>query len=156
MIFVRIIFMNFKRTISFILMFIYGMSSCLGVGIVRCGCTESQRIVFMSIHPSCLCSYSADDCCAHNYQHHDDDEETGCQDEECCSFFYKFVDTDHLNVIQYIDQPAKETFLLFFPILSVNGWMDSIKECTDTIKNNSPPLCLLKIPLIYMHGQLRL
>jgi len=156
MIFVCYICMKLSGIISFILVFIYSVSIIMGVGIIRCGCKNSQRLVVMSFHPSCLCSDSADDCCRHNDWHHHEDEDPNCQDEKCCSFVYKSVDVDHLNVSQFNDYVTKVFSLLFLSILPVNHLMGNIKECAVEIRNNSPPLCLLKILLIYMNGQLRL
>ena len=147
--------MKLNRIISFVLLFIYVMMTVVGVGFLRCGCTDSQRVTVMSFHPSCLCSDSTNECCQHNDQHHDEDEDDDCQDEDCCSFVYKMADTDHLNVAYNNDYQSKLTSLLFLPLLSVYGFMDGVKESAD-VKNNSPPYILLKIPLIYLYRQLRL
>ena len=148
--------MKLKGIISVSVLFIYCMMTFFGIGVIRCGCTNSQRLVMMSFHPSCLCSDSDEDCCQHNHRHHDENKEPCCQDENCCSLVYKHVDIDHLIITQFNDHPAKILSLLFSPYLPVNAFIDSIKECATEVKNNSPPLCLLKIPLIYMHSQLRL
>ena len=148
--------MKLNAVISVILLFIYSVPVFVGVGIIRCGCTDTQRLVLMSFHPSCLCSNSTNDCCRHNDQHHDEDHEPGCQDEDCCSFMYKYVNVDHLNVTQFNDHPTKVLSLLLFPHFLVNRLINSFKGYTFGIKNNSPPFCLLQIPLIYIHRQLRL
>ena len=148
--------MKFKGIISVILLFIYSVATLVGVGVIRCGCTNSQQLVVLSFHPSCLCSDADDHCCPHNDRHHDEDEETVCQDKDCCSFVYKYVNVDHLNVKQSNDYIAKALTLLFVPCVVFNGLTDSIYGYPVDVKNNSPPFCLLKIPLIYMHGQLRL
>jgi len=148
--------MKFYGIISFILFFVYSTATFVGVGVIRCGCTNSQRLIVLSFHPSCLCSDSTDDCCQHNDQHNDDDEETDCDDKDCCSFMYKYVNVDHLNVKQFGDHTTKGLSLLFFPLVAVNGWIANICRYALDVKNNSPPLILLKTPLIYMHSQLRL
>ena len=148
--------MKLTSTISVILLFIYSISTFVGIGVIRCGCTDSQRLVMMSFHPSCLCSDATEDCCTHNDLHHDEDKESDCQDEDCCSFVYEYVNVDHLIVSQFIDHPTKVFSLLFFPCILNNVLIDITKECSSDVKNNSPPLCLLKTPLIYMYNQLRL
>jgi len=148
--------MKYTGWISVIILFIYSVSTFVGVGVVRCGCTNSHKLVILSFHPSCLCSDSADDCCPHNDQYQDVHGKTGCHDENCCSVVYKYVNAVHLKVTPFNDHPAKVVSLLFFSHISVNKLFDNIKECAADIRNNSPPFFSLKIPLIYMHGQLRL
>jgi hypothetical protein len=145
--------------ISIILLVIYSVSTIVGIGIIRCGCTHSQRLVMMYLHPSCLCRASNDDCCQHNSQHHDEQNqncEPGYHEKDCCTFVLKHVDIDHLNVTQYNDHPTKIITLLFSPLVSVDVLMDSIKEYAGFIKNNSPSAVILKIPLIYAYSQLLL
>ena len=147
--------MKLTGIISAVLLFIYSISTFVGIGVVRCSCTDSQRLVMMSFHPSCMCSDSAEDCCPHNNRHHDEDKESGCHDEDCCSLVYKCVNIDHLIVTKFIDHQTKVFSLLFFPCKLNNVLTDIAKESSSDVKNNSPP-GLLKIPIIYLHSQLRL
>ena len=149
--------MKLTGIISVILACIYSASTIVGIGVIRCGCTHSQRLVMLSFYPSCLCSSSDEDCCAHNENHHDDHvhEDFGCMDNDCCSLVYQYMDVDQLNVSYIHDYPTKNVTSLFFPLLSVDILMDNMQQCVATIKNNSPP-GILKIPLIFMHRQLRL
>ena len=142
------------KLISFIFLFVYSVSTFVGIGVLRCGCTHSQRIVMMSVHSLCLCSNSPEKCCQHNDQHHEEDEEDDCEND-CCSLEYKYVDVDQLNIKQFHIHPTKVLSLLLFPLLPLNGLNDGIKEYAVAVKNNSPPPGLLKIPLIYKHSQLR-
>jgi len=148
--------MKLTGIISVILACICSASTIVGIGVIRCGCTDSQRLVVLSIHPSCLCSSSENDCCQHNEQHNDHEhEDFGCMDNDCCSLVYQHMDVDQLIISYTHDYPAKNVASLFFPILSVDILMDNVKQCVAIINNNSPPV-FFKIPLIFMHRQLRL
>ena len=140
--------------ISVILLFTYSVSAFMGIGIFSCSCTHSQQLVMMSVHPSCQCSNSVENCCRHNEHHSDDEEDDDCGDD-CCSLVFQYMDVDQLNITKSLNQPTKVLSFLFSP-LSIDGLITSIKECTVAVKNNSPPFGLFKIPLIYMYGQLRL
>jgi len=108
----------------------------------------------MSVLPSCQYSDFVESCYPHNELHSDEEEDDDCGND-CCSLLYQFIDVDQLNVIQSNNQPTKVLSFLFFP-LSIDGLITDIKESAVTVKNNSPPSGLFKIPLIYMYGQLRL
>ncbi len=144
--------MKFTSIISIILLSIYSVSTFVGIGIVRCYCTHSQRLVMMPVQPSCQCCNSSKSCC--QTENKQPGKKHNCK-KDCCSLIYKYVEVDQLSSTQFYDMLTKVLSLLFSPLLSVDDLMVSIKEYA-TIKINSPPPGLLKIPLIYMHGQLRL
>ena len=143
------------KLITVIFLFIYSVSTFVGIGVLRCGCTHSQRIVMMSVHSSCLCNGSLEKCCRHNDHFHEDDEEDDCEND-CCSLEYQYVDVDQLNTKHAQNRTTKILSLLFFPLLSDHGLSAGFKENTIAVNNNSPPPDIFKIPIIYMHGQLRL
>ena len=149
--------MKLTGIISVVLLFIYSISSFVGIGVIHCGCTHSQRLVMMSVHPSCLCSSSVETCCPHNDQYHDDEEEEeeDCGND-CCFVEYQYVEIDQLNVKHSQNHSTKVLSMFFFPLLPVHGLIDDAKEYTVAVNNHSPPSDFLKIPLIYMHRQLRL
>ena len=142
--------MKINSITSVILLIVYSLSSLVGIGIFHCGCTNSQQLVFFTVKDaSCpLCTKSADVCCSHNEPHHD--EENDEHEDGCCSLEYQYVDADQLIFTQFNDAKAK--ILTLLP-LSADCLITSIKECFAFTKIHSPPL---KIPLIYLHAQLRL
>ena len=151
--------MKLTGIISVVLACIYSVSNVVGIGVIHCGCTHSQRMVMWSLHPACMCNESDEDCCAHNEHHENKDndpEDFGCRDNDCCSLKYQFVDVDQLNATHCYDYFTKILSLFFFPLLSVHLLLDNMQQWDATIKNNSPPAGILKIPLIYMNRQLRL
>jgi len=98
-------------------------------------------------------------CCPHHddYQNDEEDEEekNDCGNN-CCSLEYQYVDADQLNKIQSYNHSTKVLSFHSFSHSLAHGLNAQVKECTFAVKNNSPPPELLKIPLIYMHSQLRL
>ena len=153
--------MKVRCIISVVLLFVYSVMTFVGIGIFRCGCTQSQQLVVMSVQTACPpCSSSTESCCPHSdqYQHEkDDDRENGCQENDCCLLEYQYMEVDQLLVAHFQDIRAKALSLVFFPVISVYyGMTTTFNECTVNVKNNSPPRDLLKVPLIYLHAQLRL
>lgn len=149
--------MKFANIISVILLYFYGASTFVGIGIYNCNCTHSQRMVLLLVQPSCQCDNSAEKCCTHNRHRHSDEHSDEEHDhDDCCSLVYQYMDIDQLMVTQHHDGQAKVLSLFFTPFSWVNGFTASIGECFAVIKNHSPPPDLLKIPLIYLQGQLRL
>ena len=144
--------MKATNFIAVIILFVYSALSFVGVGIFHCGCTNSRQLVLMAFHTTCpSCSNSGDSCCHHNDQHHHDEDD--CDEDGCCMPEYKHIDIEYLNVEKYKDVQAKVLILFTLPVV---GLISEIKESFVVIKNNSPPDRLLKIPLIYLHSQLRL
>ena len=142
-----------------ILLFFYGVSTFVGIGVFHCGCTDSQRVVVLTAQNGCFCSNLNDECCPHSEQHqrHHHEEESGCEhDHECCTFVYQYVDIDQMIVKQGNDRSTKTFSYYSFSFLSINGWINDIKKCGIAVKNNSPPPFLRKIPIIYLFAQLRL
>ena len=145
--------MRLTKIISFILLFVYSMLT-LGIGIYHCGCTHSQQLAMLAINTECLpCSKSAESCCPHSdsYPHHD--EENHCQDDDCCSLKYQYIDVDQLNIIKQYDVQFKAITLFYLPFTSINN---GIIECSALAKNHSPPPDLFKLPIIYQYRQLLL
>ena len=138
--------------ISVVLLFIYAASMLVGIGVIRCGCTDSQQLALAFFRSSCLCSKLVEECCPHNDQFSDLDEENECDEGECCLVLFQYIEVDQLNTSQFRD---KIWLLSFFPILSVNGLIFDTKKSFVGIKNNSPPL-LTALSIIYLHSQLRL
>ena len=147
--------MKLTGIISAVLLFMYGVSTFVGTGVYHCACTHSQRLVIMSVHLSCQCSSSPETCCPHNDQHHHGEDEDDCGND-CCSLEYQNVDVDQLIGKHFYNHLTKVLSLLFYPFLPVNGLNGNVKEYTFAVNNHSPPPDLLKVPLIYMHRQLRL
>jgi len=132
------------------------MLTFAGIGIFHCGCTQSQGLVVMAVQTTCpACTTSAKDCCPHN-DHHHDEESDGCHDDDCCSLKYQYLTVDQLSATQCHDIQPKVLSLFFSSFLSVDGFTAGVRECFTIVKNHSPPPDLLKIPLIYIHDQLRL
>ena len=145
------------KMISVILLFVYSVSTLVGIGVFHCDCTHSQRMVVGAFRYTCpLCCNSDDSCCRHNHRQHDEQSEKSGEEHDCCSLVYQHVEVDQLSVVQYYDFQAKVLSLFFSPCLLIEGFATGIKECSAAIKNHSPPSGLLKIPVIYLHGQLRL
>ena len=145
------------KIISVILLFVYSVTTFVGIGVFHCGCTQSQGWVVMAT--TCPpCSKTAENCCPHGDRHHDEEkneQENGCQDDDCCSVEYQYLKVDQLNVTHSHDVQAKVLSLFSSPFLSTDGYINGIRNCYAVIKNHSPP-GLLKIPLIYIYAQLRL
>ena len=148
--------MKLTGFISFVFSIIYSVSTFVGIGVFRCDCTHTKRIVMLSVQPSCQCSNSHEKCCSHNDQFHNEEEEDVDCDHNCCSLEYQYVDVDQLNSKHFHNYQTKVLSLLFFPQFPVHGLNVGIKENVVAVRNNSPPPGLLKIPLIYKHRQLRL
>ena len=152
MIFVRVIIM---KIMSVILLFLYSMAAMVGVGTYHCGCAQSQGWVVMAVRTACPgCTTSTENCCQHNAHHHDD-ESDGCQDDDCCSLKYHYLKVDQVSVTQSHDIQTKVLSLFFLPFISVDNSITGVRDLIDQNKNHPPP-GLLKIPLIFLHGQLRL
>jgi len=138
-----------------IVLFVYSMLTFVGVGIFHCGCTHSQGLVVMAVQTACPpCTGTTESCCSHNDQYHDDDT-SNCEDEDCCTVEYQFLDVDQLNVSQFHEVKAKVVSLAFSPFLLFDSFYSAVSERFIEIKNNSPPV-LFNIPFIYMYAQLRL
>ena len=148
--------MKLTGIISVVLLFLYSIFTFVGIGVYRCGCTHTQRLVMISVQPSCQCSGSHEKCCSHNDQCHDEeDDEDGCGNN-CCAIEYQYVDVDQLNITQVYSHLTKVISLLFFSLLPDNELNGNTQDYTVAVNNHSPPPDLLKIPLIYQHRQLRL
>ena len=150
MIFVAfILYMKLKNTISSLaLLFVYSMLTIVGIGIYYCGCTQSRQLV-LAVQTECPpCSAAAESCCSHG-----GDENNECRDDECCLLAYQYVNVDQLYVAQPYNEHSKVFTLSLFSFV---GLITSFKESFIFAKNHSPPPELFKIPIIYLHRQLRL
>ena len=145
--------MKLTGIISIIMLTTYSLLTYVGVGVYHCGCTHSERLVMMAFQPVCPCNNSAEDCCTHHDSHHND--ENDCGDEDCCSLAYQRIEVDQLYGAQFQDVQVKVLSLFFSPVTLVDCFVTGIEERFIQIKNHSPP-GLLKIPIIYLHSQLRL
>ena len=144
------------KLITIIFLLVYSVSTFVGIGVIRCGCTHSQRLVMMSVQPSCLCSASVETCCSHHEQYDDDAEAEETCGEECCFIAYQYVEADQLNTKHFHNHSTKVLSLLFSPLLPMQGFGAGFKECTFAVNINSPPTEIFKIPIFYLHQQLRL
>jgi hypothetical protein len=111
----------------------------------------------MFVQPSCQCENSAGKCCSHTHhlpsdEHHDEEQ---TEHDDCCSLVYQHIDIDQLTVAHHYDIQAKVLSLFFSPFLWIENFATGVNECFAVFKNHSPPP-LIKIPLIYLQGQLRL
>jgi len=150
--------MKITNIISVILLSVYSVATFSGIGIYNCNCTHSQRIVFMFVQPSCQCETSTERCCSHNHHQHSDEHPNRnhiIDDEDCCSLISQQIDIDQLTVAHHYDIQAKVLSLFFSPFLWIENFATGVNECFAVFKNHSPP-ALIKIPLIYLQGQLRL
>ena len=149
--------MKISNIISVILLSVYSIATFSGIGIYDCNCTHSKRLVLMFFQPSCQCVATTESCCSHHHHQdsdeHPDDEQNN--HEDCCFLVYQHIDIDQLTVAQHHDFQAKILSLFFSPFLWIENFTEGINDCFAVFKNHSPPP-LLKIPLIYFQGQLRL
>ena len=145
--------MRLTKTISFVLLFVYSMLT-LGIGIYYCGCTHSQQLAVLAVNTECPpCSKSVESCCPHSDSQPHQDEENSCQNDDCCSLEYQYIDVDQLNIAKSYSAQFKTATLFSLPLASINN---GIKECSSLAKNHSPPPDLFKPPIIYLHRQLLL
>ena len=146
--------MKLRNVISVVLLFVYGMLTVTGIGVSYCNCTQSQQLVMLAVHTACpQCSKKADTRCSHSDGHHHDEKNDCKHDDDCCSFSIQYVDVDRLNFTNLNNSPSKSLTLFSLPaVVQIAG----VSELSVFVKNNSPPPDLLKIPLIYLHRQLRL
>ena len=147
-----------SNIISVILLSVYSVAAFSGIGVYNCNCTHTKRLVLMFFQPSCQCNTSIESCCPH---HHDDQHSDNHHDDQqpehdaCCFLIYQPINTDQLTVSQHDDIQAKILSLFFSPLVWIENFTAGVNDGFAAVKNHSPPP-LLKIPLIYWQGQLRL
>lgn len=144
--------MKLKGIISIILLFVYSLMACAGIGVFRCDCTQPEQVVMMSGRADCPCSSSSKDCC----RHHEEEDKTDRYENDCCPLQYKPFEIDQQIIVKDDDLRVKELSLPFSLSVPADGWMADIREYDAAGAKHSPPPDLYKIPFIYLHAQLRL
>jgi hypothetical protein len=139
--------MKLKNIISVALLFIYSLTVCADIGVFHCGCIHSEQLVMLSGRAAFPCSSSGKDCC----RHHEEEDKTGC-----CPLQYKSFEIDRQTVARNDNLRARELSLPFSPFVPAGGWAADTWEYAAAGAKHSPPPDLYKIPLIYLHTQLRL
>ena len=146
------IIMKLNSFIAVPLALVYCVLTIFDVGIFNCGCTHSQQFVILNVQTTCPpCSKSTESCCAHHEEYDEEDNE-----DDCCPLLRQYVVVDQLNVTnsqQSHGNQSTSIALFAFPFSNV---ISGITEGYPLTKNHSPPQSLLKIPAIYLYGQLRL
>ena len=144
--------MKLSNVISVVMLLVYSMLTFIDIGIFNCSCTHSLQVVALNVQSTCPpCRNSTENCCPHNEQHDEENDED--EDDDCCS--YQRVVVDQLNVTQSKSHNSQTKVLTLF-ILPFFNHISGIIESSAFTKNHSPPPNLLKIPVIYLYGQLRL
>ena len=150
--------MSLTKITSALILLVYSMLTIIRIGVFYCGCTQSQQFVVVSAQSTCPpCSSSSEGCCQHNDHYGDknahEEEDEDDEEEACCSLAFQYVEIDQLKVNQpYIEQ-AREMTIFALPYANL---ISNVKERWLLTKIHSPPPNLLKIPVIYVYGQLRL
>ena len=147
--------MKLTNIISVLMLLVYSMLTFVNVGIFNCGCTDSQQFVVLNVQTTCPpCSNTTESCCPHNEHNNEEDIEEN-EDDDCCSLSFQYIVVDQLNItkLQSFNNQPKVLTLYTLPLITL---ISDIKECVTFTKNHSPPFNLLKIPVIYLYGQLRL
>ena len=145
--------MKLNSVISVVMLLVYSMLTVIDIGIFDCSCTDSQQFVVLNVQTTCPpCSNATENCCPHNEQHDDENDD---DDEDCCPLTYQRVVVDQLNVTQSKSHNSQTKVLTLFT-LPFSNTISGVVESSAFSKNHSPPLNFLKIPVIYLYGQLRL